>query len=248
MKQLFTFTFVATKVMFRSRETIFWNLLFPVALFLLYVTVFSGIYPSSMPKERTIADNFAKIVVITIMSGGLYSLAISVSVLKEKGILRRYRVTPVKPITIVSGIVLREYFFLTMITAVNYLIAIFAYHADFGGNLFDLFFITTLGILVFCAIGFTIAGITFTNQGTVGFANLLFMPMLFLSGAAIPAFLFPKWLIKFATVFPATHLLNLMQNVLFEGHPLFNSLSDIIVLLGFGVVFLVIASLTFRWN
>ncbi len=248
MKQLFTFTFVATKVMFRSRETIFWNLLFPVALFLLYVTVFAGIYPSSVPKDRAITDNFLKILVITIMSGGLYSLAISVSVLKEKGILRRYRVTPVKPITIVSGIVLRQYFFLILITAVNYLIAILAYHADFGGNLLDLFFITTLGILVFCALGFTIAGITFTNQGTIGFANLLFMPMLFLSGAAIPAFLFPSWLNKLATIFPATHLLNLMQNVLFKGNPLFSSTSDIIVLLVFGVVFMVIASLTFRWN
>jgi ABC-2 type transport system permease protein len=248
LRQFFTFTFVAIKVMFRSRETIFWNLLFPIALFLLYVTVFAGIYPSSVTPERAVADNFAKILVITIMSGGLFSLAISVSVLKEKGILRRYKVTPVRPVTIVSGIVVRQYFFLILITVINYLIALIGYHADFGGNIFDLLLITSLGILVFCALGFTIAGITFTNQGTVGFANLLFMPMLFLSGAAIPAFLFPKWLIHFATVFPATHLLNLMQNVLFMGHPLIDNMGNILILVAFGLGFMIISSLTFRWE
>ncbi len=248
MRQFFMFTWVATKILFRSREAVFWNFLFPVALFILYVTVFSGVYPSDIPKARTVADNFSKILAITIMSGGLFSLAISVSVLKEKGILRRYKVTPVRPITIVSGIVVRQYFFMLLVTAVLYLLAIIPYKADFGGGILDLFLIATLGIFVFSSLGFCIAGIMKTNQGTIGAANLLFMPMLFLSGAAIPAFLFPKWLKDIASIFPATHLLNILQHTLFEGKPLGQDLTSILILGGFGVVFMVAAAFMSRWN
>ncbi|HDS01982.1 MAG TPA: ABC transporter permease [candidate division Zixibacteria bacterium] len=248
MRQFFMFTWVATKILFRSREAVFWNFLFPVALFILYVTVFSGVYPSEIPESRTVADNFSKILTITIMSGGLFSLAISVSVMKEKGILRRYKVTPVRPITIVSGIVVRQYFFMLLVTAVLFLMAIIPYNADFGGGVLELFIIASLGILVFSSLGFCIAGIMKTNQGTIGAANLLFMPMLFLSGAAIPVFLFPKWLKDIASVFPATHLLNILQRTLFEGKALAQDLKSLLILIGFGIVFLIVAAFVSRWN
>lgn len=242
------FTWVETKILFRSREAVFWNFLFPVALFILYVTVFSGVYPSEIPRTRTVADNFSKILTITIMSGGLFSLAISVSVMKEKGILRRYKVTPVRPITIVSGIVVRQYFFMLLITVVLYLLALIPYNADFGAGLLELFIIASLGILVFSSLGFCIAGIMNSNQGTIGAANLLFMPMLFLSGAAIPAFLFPKWLKDIASIFPATHLLNVLQHTLFEGNALGQDLKSILILIGFGIAFLIVAAFASRWN
>ena len=248
MSQVLTFSFISTKLLFRSKDAAFWNFIFPVALFVLYVTVFSGMYPDNIPRERGIADNFSKILAITLMSGGLFFLAIAVATMKEKGILRRYKVAPVRPITIVSGLVVRQIIFLFAITAVLYLIAILAYHADFAGSIIDLVVITLIGIFVFSTLGFCVAGISKNSQAAVGIANLLFMPMLFLSGAAIPAFLFPQWLKDFAKVLPATHLLNLMQEVLFKGNPLNQEFSSILILLGFGVVFLILAGFTSRWN
>lgn len=225
-----------------------WNIAFPIALFIFYVTVFSGMYPDEFSRPQAIADNLAKILAITIMSGGLFTLAISVSVMKEKGILRRYKVTPMRPQTLVTGIVIRQYIFMMLIVVLLFLIAIFGYKAENSGTYFDIFVAVTLGIIVFGALGFAIAGMTKTNQSAIGVANLLFMPMLFISGTAIPRFLFPDWLVTVSKFLPATHMYDLIFNIMVMGETLAESTTPLLILTGFGVGFLILASLASRWE
>ena len=85
MRQIIAFTVVSIKMYFRTREAVLWNFIFPVFLFIIYVTAFSGMYGDFISKELAVADNLAKILTITFMSGGLFSLAISITVLREKG-------------------------------------------------------------------------------------------------------------------------------------------------------------------
>jgi ABC-2 type transport system permease protein len=249
LKQFFRFTIVSTKLLFRSREAVGWNMLFPTLLFLIYVTAFSGMYThNSFTKEQGVADSLAKILAITFMSGGLFSLAISIAVMKEKGILKRYKITPVRPITLVMGLITRQLILMLIITVLLFALAIIIYNADLRGSLIDWILVALIGNFVFLNLGFVVAGLSRTNQGAAGIGNLLFMPMLFLSGATIPAVLFPDWLIKISKILPATHLNNLLSNVLFRGQSLADNLITILVLLGFGAVFVIIAAFLSRWN
>jgi len=248
LKQFFRFTIISTKLLFRSRDAVGWNMLFPIFLFLIYVTAFGGMYGDQYTKEQGVADSLAKILAITFMSGGLLSLGISIAVMKEKGILRRYKVTPVRPITIVMGLIVRQLLFMLIIAVILFAMAFIIYNADMQGNIFDWLIVCVIGIFVFLALGFVVGGIARTNQGAAGIGNLLFMPMMFLSGATIPAFLFPKWLVKISNFLPATHLTNLLEEVLFLGNSLGENLASILVLLGFGAVFVIIAIFLSRWN
>jgi len=248
LRQLIAFTIVSLKLYFRSREAIMWNIAFPIALMVFYITVFSGMYPEQISHPQVIADHLAKILAITIMSGGLFTLAISVSVMKEKGILRRYRITPMRPQTLVTGIVIRQYIFMMLIVVILFLIAILGYGGKNAGSYFDAFIAITLGIIVFGALGFAIAGMTKTNQSAIGVANLLFMPMLFISGTAIPRNLFPDWLVTISKFMPATHLYDLIFNILFSGKTLAQNTTPILILAGFGLGFLILASFASRWE
>lgn len=223
-------------------------MLFPIFLFLIYVTAFGGMYGDQYSRELAVADNLAKILTITFMSGGLFSLGISIAVMKEKGILRRYKVTPVRPLTIVMGLIIRQLLFMLLITVILFAMAFIIYNADVQGNIFDWFIVCLIGIFVFLAMGFVVGGIARTNQGAAGIGNLLFMPMMFLSGTTIPSFLFPDWLKGISKVLPATYLYDLMTGVLFYGKPLAENLTPIFVLLGFGVAFVILASFLSRWN
>jgi ABC-2 type transport system permease protein len=248
LRQFISFTIVSTKLLFRSKETVLWNILFPVLLFLIYVTVFSGMYGEQISKPQAVADNLAKILAITFMSGGIFNLGISVAVLKEKGILKRYKVTPVRSITIVLGLIIRQAFLMILITICLFVLSLTVFSAELKGTVIDWIIISFIGIFVFTSLGFIVAGIAKTNQGAAGIANLFFMPMLFLSGSAIPAFLFPAWLTKVSNLLPATHLNNLLSSVLFGGNSLASNMTSILALLGFGVCFVIIAAFLNRWN
>ena len=202
----------------------------------------------NVPKEAAVADNLAKILAITLMSGGVFSLPIAIAVMKEKGILRRYKVTPLRPISIILGMIIRQIVFMLLVTATLFIIVFVLYNADIKGNIIEWLIITCVGVFVFSAMGFFIGGIVKTNQGASGVGNILFMPMLFLSGASIPIFLFPEWLVKVAKLLPATHLNLVFQSVMFEGNPLSQSYSSLLILIGFGIVFIILTVFTARFE
>ena len=60
MKQFLSFTLIYIKLLFRSKEAVLWNLAFPLFMFVLYVTLFSGIYPEQISTGRAVSDNLAK--------------------------------------------------------------------------------------------------------------------------------------------------------------------------------------------
>lgn len=244
MKQIIAFTVVSIKMYFRTREAVLWNFIFPLFLFIIYVTAFAGMYGGDfIAKDKAIADNLAKILTITFMSGGLFSLAISITVMREKGIFRRYQVTPLRSSTIVIGLILRHLVFMFIATAFLFLIAKIVYKANFAGNIVDWFTVCLLGIFTFGALGFCVAGIAKTNQAASGIANIFFMPLMFLSGATIPYFLFPQWLKNVADFLPSTHLNNLLQASLVYGQAPGAAFKTSMILLGFGIAFMIIATI-----
>jgi len=246
MKQIIAFTVISLKVYFRTREAVLWNFIFPVFLFIIYVTAFSGMYGDFISKELAVADNLAKILTITFMSGGLFSLAISITVLREKGIFRRYQVTPVRPSTLVIGLILRHLVFMFLVTVFLFLVAKIIYRANFAGNILDWFTVCAIGIFTFGALGFCVAAFAKTNQAAAGIGNILFMPMMFLSGATIPNFLFPQWLKDVSSFLPSTHLNNLMQASLVYGQNAGEALKTSMILVAFGIAFVILASLLSR--
>lgn len=248
MKQIIAFTVISLKMYFRTREAVLWNFIFPVFLFIIYVTAFAGMYGESLSKEAAVADNLAKILTITFMSGGLFSLAISITVLREKGIFRRYQVTPVRPSTLVIGLILRHLVFMSLVTVFLFLIAKILYGATFAGNILDWIVVSLLGIFTFGALGFCVAAFAKTNQAASGIGNIFFMPLMFLSGATIPYFLFPQWLKNVASFLPSTHLNNLLQASLVYGKTPGQILKPAMILLGFGIAFVILASLLSRRN
>jgi ABC-2 type transport system permease protein len=73
----------------------------------------------------------------------------------------------------------------------------------------------------------------------------LFFPMLFLSGAAIPQFLFPDWLTTASLTLPLTHATRLLQDAWLQGQ--WNGTAAL-VLAGVGAASAAVAAWQFRWT
>ena len=79
-------------------------------------------------------------------------------------------------------------------------------------------------------------------------ANLLFFPMMFLSGSAMPFAFLPDGVKRFARLLPTTYLVDTYSSVIVRGDGLASIAGSLAVLLAIGVVGIVLTSMLFRWE
>jgi imidazolonepropionase-like amidohydrolase len=79
-------------------------------------------------------------------------------------------------------------------------------------------------------------------------ANLLFFPMMFLSGSAMPFAVLPEGVKRFARLLPTTYLNEVYSGVIVRGDGLVTLAGSLAVLLVIGAVGVALTSMLFRWE
>ena len=79
-------------------------------------------------------------------------------------------------------------------------------------------------------------------------ANLLFFPMMFLSGSAMPFAMLPDGVKRFARLLPTTYLNDTYSSVIVRGEGLLDAVRLLAVLLAVGIVGVILTSMLFRWE
>ncbi len=115
----------------------------------------------------------------------------------------------------------------------------------FGGDWVAVLTGFTLSLLAFISIGYIIASLAPTSRVAQVVGVVLFFPMMFLSGTAIPLMAMPLNVQEFANWLPLTHVVYLLQDIWLEDA--WNSLSGLI-LLGVLVIGTAVSTATFRWE
>ncbi len=111
---------------------------------------------------------------------------------------------------------------------------------------FSVLAMVTLGVSAIRAIGLVLAAVTRRLVGT-GIAILaLYLPMLLLSGATLPAALLPKWAQTAAEFMPAAYLVNGFQGIFFLDRTLWDNRDTAAALLLTAVVGMFLAVRLFR--
>jgi ABC-2 type transport system permease protein len=105
-----------------------------------------------------------------------------------------------------------------------------------------------VGTLAFLSIGLLAGSFAKTPEAASAVANLIVLPMAFLSGAFFPLQGAPGWLQAISNALPLRHLVNGMQAVMVRGQPALSVLPQMAILAGFAVVVGAIALSLFRWD
>jgi hypothetical protein len=77
-----------------------------------------------------------------------------------------------------------------------------------------------MAIVAFRSIGLILAAVANSMQESQILIQLIYLPMLFLSGATFPASMFPWWLKEITQFLPATHLVTGIQGMLLSNQSL----------------------------
>src|SRR5207245_6143306 len=97
---------------------------------------------------------------------------------------------------------------------IELLFARIIFHVTNLGDLLSLFVLVTVGTISFSSLGLVVASVTNTMQQTQVLNQLLWLPLIFLSGATLPLAFLPRIVQRFGLFLPATYLVNgIQQNI-----------------------------------
>jgi ABC-2 type transport system permease protein len=184
-----------------------------------------------------------------VASGATFGAALTLVSWRQKKILRRLRLSPVPLFSVISARVSVS-IGIALVQAVIFIgIALLPY---FGLHLASDWwaFVPPLvaGTLAFLSIGLLAGAAAKTPEAASAIANLIVLPMAFLSGAFFPLENAPGWLQSLSNLLPMKHLVSSMQDVMVRGQGPASTLPAIGILLGFTVVITGISALLFKWD
>jgi ABC-2 type transport system permease protein len=231
-------------VFWRSKEAALFIFLFPLLLFVLLGSVYSGkIYGVPAPQAL-----LAGLIGYGCANTAFAGLAIQLVLRRENGILKRLRATPLPPSTYVAALLSSTLIVFALQTIALLVLGRILYHTPFPHAVGSLVLAVVLGAAVFAALGVATASLIRSGDGSSAVVNFILLPMAFLTGSFGPTRHYPRFLRAIGDVLPLKYFVDLMNAVYLHRHALWTKPGAIGVLAAWGAAGLVVAVFRFRWE
>ncbi|MBK5291919.1 MAG: amidohydrolase family protein [Acidobacteriia bacterium] len=226
----------------REKNVLFFNYIFP----LIFLFGFGQFIGSRSPAAMT--RIVSMVLVIGILGSGLFGAGIRTVVERETGVLRRYKVAPITPTPILVASIITGWLLYLPSAVLIIVLSNVVYKMPLPERLLPLFLLVTLGCFAFRAIGLIIASVANSVAESNVLVQVLYMPMLFMSGATIPISNMPVWAQITAQFLPAAYLNTGVQHVMLHAGGLGESLGSMGALLASAIIGTLVSVKIFRWE
>jgi len=242
MKAYLALIRIELKLALRNRSALFFNYMFPLIFFFIFAQSFHA------EQGGAILQVVAMVATIGVIGNGLFGAGMRAVQEREQNILRRYKVTPISPVplltsSIVTGLVIYLPYVALMLFLANRI-----YHMPVPDHLLSLFVFVAFGIVAFRSIGLIVASVVNSMQESVILVQILYFAMLFLSGASFPISIFPTWLQNLSQFIPATYLVSGLQSILMRHESILRNAVPVLALVITAAVALFVSTKIFRWE
>ncbi len=176
------------------------------------------------------------------------NLGIEILLERQKGLWKRLRSAPVSRLTLLGSRVASMTIVGLMTLLVSFGFAMIVFGVRIQGSVIG-FLIVALGCALMAAtFGLLIAALGKTPAATRGVTTLAVLMMVMLGGAWVPTFVFPAWLQQVTVIVPARWAVDGFDAMTWRGIGLSGALLPTAVLLGFALLFWIVAMMRFRWE
>ncbi len=243
-RPLLTLTKMELRLFFRNPRAAFFTLAFPLLLLFVFGSIF-GNKPIAGQVGGAMDLSVPGYIGMILGTTGLMAVPGWVATYREQGIFRRFRVTPIQPVTLLlaQGIV----GFMTSLLGIGMLIVAgrLAFHLRAPASPLGVLAAVALGAASIMSIGAMLAAVVGTARTAQAIGMAVYFPMLFLSGSAFPRALMPPGVQRVSNILPLTHVNELVSGFWLQGE--LRPVSLVVLM----AVFLVsggIAVRNFRWE
>lgn len=177
-----------------------------------------------------------------------FGAAVNLVTWRTNGLLRRMRLAPVSTASVVLARV-----GVSLAVAFGQVVVFLAVAVAFFGLKLTgwwpmVFPLTLVGTLAFLSIGLLAGSVAKTEEAAVGLANVIVLPMAFLSGSFFSLAGAPGWLQGVSRVLPLRYLNEAMLDTMVRGRGPSSVVLPVLVLLAFTAVLTAVSARLFRWE
>ena len=234
----------------RNPRARFFTFFFPVVLLVIFTGVF-GHGTTTIDGARVKLSHFyvPGILAMSIVVAAYANLVVSIAALRESGVLKRRRATPVPPTLLIAGQALSTLVIVGIMATILLVIGKVAYGVGMApAALAALACTTVVATLTFACIGYAVSGLIGSPDAAQPIVQATTMPLWFLSGVFIPTANLSSTLRSVGSLFPVEHLAASLQ--LASVHTSFGralSVDDLLVLAAWGLAAAAFAAWRFSW-
>jgi len=241
LKNFVALTRMRIRLALRNKMFFFFILVMPFAFFFLWL----GVIAKGVPQ--TVGFYLGPVLAFNVM-GSFWGLSATLVMFREQGILRRFHVAPVTASDLLASSVVANYVLTIPTVLVELLLARVIFHVPSLGNPISLFLLISVGIISFGSLGLVVASVTNTMQETQVLNQLLWLPLIFLSGATFPLAFLPRAVQRFGLFLPATYLVNGLQQTIVNSTTVWSRYAEILSLAAWACLTFFLSAQLFRWE
>jgi ABC-2 type transport system permease protein len=227
----------------RNKMFLFFSVIMPFGFFFLY----AGVFAKGIPL--VVRYFLGPVIALTVM-GSFWGLSAALVMFREQGILRRFHVTPVTPSDMLASSIVANYVLTIPTVLLEFLFARTIFHVTHFGDLLSTFLLITIGTVSFASMGLVVASVTNTMQETQVINQLIWLPLIFLSGATLPLASLPQVVKRVGLFLPATYLVTGLQSAIYAAVAPWSQ--DVLLALGslvvWGSLTFFLSAQLFRWE
>lgn len=240
MRSYLALTLMTLKLSVRERTVLFFNYVFPLLFFFLF-----GQFAQAHGAP---GHMIGMVLVFAILGNGLFGAGVRTVADREANVLRRLKVAPIGPVPLLVASMVTGWLLMLPLIVVTVVLAHVMYGAPWPEKWLSLFLFLSLGTVTMRAIGLIVASVANTVSESNILVQLLYIPMLFLSGATVPLSTLPSWAHAVSRVLPSTYLFDGVQGMLTLGRGLDDSVPAVAALAVTTAAATFLSARLFRWE
>jgi ABC-2 type transport system permease protein len=229
------------RMFWRNPSAAFFNFALPLIFLFLIASVFG-----LNAKDRAIL--IPGIAGLSVMTTTFTALAFNVTFLREQGILKRIKGTPLPPISYFGGLIANAVANAVVQVALVIAIGHVLYSVPWPHAWFELIVFVILGVVAFSALGIAMAQAIPNFDSAAAYVNAVFLPLIFISGTFYESKHLPSVVDAVARVLPLRHVIDGLRGSIVRGSGLTHHVEGLIVLSAWAAAGIFLAVRYFRWE
>jgi ABC-2 type transport system permease protein len=227
------------KLFWRNPSAAFFNFLLPLLLLVLIATAFA----SEADELEILIPGVAG---MGVLATTFTALAFNLTLLRDEGVLKRIRGTPIPAGAYLAGIIGSATLNALLQVALVVVIGNLIYGVDWPEDPLLLAAFTLLGVVCFASLGVAFAQAIPNEDAAPAYTNAIFLPLIFISGVFYSADDLPEALKAIAEALPLKHLIDGLSEAIVGGRG--DAATAAVVVAAWAAAGLWLAVRFFRWE
>jgi ABC-2 type transport system permease protein len=247
MKTFGTLLKTELKLSLRGMDMVIFALIMPLVILIIIGIIYGSKPAFEGAVYAFLEQSFGALASIAVCAGGVMGLPLVISDYRGKGILKRFKVTPISPAMLLFvQVVIYAIYALTSLLSL-YVTAKLLFGYEMRGSWPAFLGGYALVILSMFSIGMVVGGLSPNIKIAGVLASIMYFPMLIFSGTTLPYEVMPSVMQKAADVLPLTQGIKLLKAASL-GQPFEGILIPLTVIAVIAAVCIGVSVRSFKWE